>query len=1017
MRITKKLTAIKILSVSLCMVAAALFAIRAVTVPASPPTVAEWVIDRIGEPTYQENQVSTAAISPDGRLIASSAGIALRLWDAGTGEPIGKPMLKNNAEIGAIAWSPDGRYIATGSYDDFLVLWDVQNHNALWSIPASHEQVLAIAFSPDSKHIATGGKNDHAIRIWDRENGHAIGEPLIGHGSDITALTFADGGNVLISTGLDGTIRIWDAKSHASLRAAIQTGFQNGPRQLALHPLQSIVAVTDHDSISFWNYKSGDAAGKTLTGYSATYGFSGIAFNKDGSQLFSADSFGTMSTIDWKNGKSIARGLTQHNDVIVYQTAFAPSGNLIATASKDNSLGIWHASVSKEPRSFAITEVNRQPNPYGGAHPTISTTGRYIAYSQGEQLKIVDRKSNTLIFDENLEGIASLPAFSPDDQWIAFGNIILNLSSMERVPIRLLVKPFGRVMLVFSHDSKHLAMSVVKFESGHTSNRFYSLTYLLETDSGKVLRDYKYEIVQSGTSGEVSSLAFSPDDQVLLAATHRGDVTRFGTSTMKPLGEIWHGLGNLAIFSPDGGRIAAARYDRAVIVDAKSGAQLTNPMDPNIADGSITSLAFTADGKFLAIAASDQVVTLWDSTTGQRLGRKIVQFAPDMRDLQLSPDARHIFATSGANSSGQLPYLLVESEVAIHSSALKSLAAPIVKPSATTVSSDIAAKLDGFMPLNAAFDPRAEQIVTSRENVLVFLNGNEVRDAAEEFPAAEAITPPSESPTSSEESEQEDSQESESKPEPPTIHYVAVSRDGRFASAAPDGGEMRVFDVATGQRVSIIRDSGYGPNNYVANGYGPHTFLANSQLALTSDRGVRLFDPESGAPLSSKQYPLDGFPSTIAAANQSQRIALGTSEGMLVLTSSDDSTLTTNIERAHHGSIYAITFSPNDQTVATGGVQGKVKLFDATSGRSVAGPWQVSTRPITTMAFSDDGKYLALGCSDGTFRVWDVLAGKPVTYALIGHTAPILAIRFDAASKQWLSFSGDGTLRRWHIGM
>lgn len=956
---------------------------------AKPPAV--WELQRVGEPTQDHPDTLRApAISPDGRRVVSVNGASLRLWDAMTGEPVGKPMI-NRAGIRTIVWSPDGRFIASGDYEGLLALWDAERRELLWKAPTGHQHVYAIAFSPDGAQIATGGKKDGTLRLWERASGREFGQPFTGHTREITALTFADNGKTLISTGMDGTLRVWNVDTRTAVRT-IQTGFDRGPWHLARHPRQPVVAVSNHESIAFWNYQTGAPAGATLKGYGAAHGMSGLAFTEDGQRLMAADSAGGMVLIDWQKGEIVTRGVAEHRSEIVWETAFSRNGELVATAGKDGVLGIWRASVVDSIPGFSVSAVRKRPHPHGGAVTFYSHDGRYMAHF-GRQVTVVDRNTNAVVFDDVNGGHGYIAAFSPDNQWFAFVGagqqvIAIRLPSRQRVPAG-----HGGVVrhraLAFSPDGSRLAIGVQESVNSNVSDS----VILVETRTGKVSGRYTFEAIPYH-SKIVSGLAFSPDGRTLLAATQDGDVARLNASTMQPTGKLWAGLGRMVVFSPDGRRVAAVRHAgygnvHAVIVDAASGEQLTNPVSSG--EG-LSSLAFTPDGRFLLAASGNRIVTLWDAVTGERLGRHQLEYVWAMRNIRITPDARRVYATSGEGKDYS-PFQMMEWEIAIDPSRLKlTPAVPVVRTRPVVLTSDIVARMPSFTPTTAAFVPGGSQLAVGTLGMLRFMQGSEVRGTGE------GLRVSGDSP----------------RPDPATIHYVAVSRDGRRASAAPDGTEMRVYDVATGKRVSIVANSGYGKNNYVSRGHGPHSFLADGRLALTWEHGARIIDPERGLTLSRRQFPLDSYPTAIAAGNKSSAIAVGTDKGSVWLIQADDGSPPAGIERAHRGQITEIVFSPNDRLVVTGDVFGSVRLFDAHSGRAIAGPWRAHARAVTAMAFSSDGEFLASGSSDGTLRVWSVRTGEPVTHALVGHTEPVLAMMYEKAG-QWLTYSRDGTLRRWRI--
>jgi WD40 repeat protein len=166
--------------------------------------------------------VQSLEVSPDGKRIASGGGGSegtlekpdwhgeVKVWDVATGECL-LTLRGHKQLVTAVAYSPDGKLLASGSQDNMVRVWDAATGRLIHTLRDHTEALASVAFSPDGERLASAGQ-DRTVRLWDVASGH-LTFTLRGHGSAITSVTFSADGKRLATASEDHTARVWDAGS------------------------------------------------------------------------------------------------------------------------------------------------------------------------------------------------------------------------------------------------------------------------------------------------------------------------------------------------------------------------------------------------------------------------------------------------------------------------------------------------------------------------------------------------------------------------------------------------------------------------------------------------------------------------------------------------------------------------------------------------------------------------------------------------------------------------------------
>ncbi len=689
-----------------------------------------------------------------------------------------------------------------------------------------------------------------------------------------------------------------------------------------------------------------------------------------------------LGTLQWR-----------HPDPVTF-VAFALDGQAVMTAGADGTIRLWERQTGRELRRFARSAApSPGPVAFRVVQPGVVPVGggATLAVSpDGTTLASVLRPNVIQLWD------------------LATGKEIRQLKG----------PPSGVATLLFSPDGKMLAAR----GGDHT-------IHLLDAEKGNEIRQLKgrpptgnaLNVVRVGVAA--GGLAFAPDGKTLASAESEFEPQKITiyvklseVATGKEIRKIEMtptGVSALA-YSPDGKILAYASNNAIHLLEADSAMEIRR-----INVGPVTALLFAPDGQTLASKGRDQLIRLWQTSTGQEL--RALGEGPAL------PVNQVVFAIGVGNETRDLAF-------SADGKSIVTAAAHAVRLWDLATGQDQAAAESHRAPVTALTIAPGGKVILSRgsDNMLRRWEAGASRSICRE---------------------------------PTGTIMVTFSADARLAALANVDGTIRLHDTETGKEMHRLKGH--------ANGTAALAFAPDSKVLASrgsADNTIALFDAVQGIELRRLAIPLAQPP---AAPGAAVRLVGAVGGGLGLAFSADGLMVATNVlesfqvvrtqanapptqaggnrlriwDVAIGKEIRNITlpaqrgagqlaFAPDRRVLATENSDQTISLWEIASGKErgllgaatpaapAPGPRVLPAPPavpiarggpaVAAMAFSPDGTLLACRGTDNAIVVWDVVAGKEIG-RLKGHTGAITTLAFSADGKTLASGSRDTTMLVWDV--
>ena len=582
--------------------------------------------------------VLALAYSPDGNFLASGAGEGtLKIWDAKSRDLI-RTIPAHAGNLYSLAWTPSGSTLASAGADGIVKLWNPATgklQSAIAARLASDKKLLpafSCVFNGDGSTLAVGygessSESAHGELVFYNAREGKV-KRVAWRNSAIFSLAFSPKNNLFASGGSDGVLRIWDATA----------GSLKFERDHSIEPISSLAFSPDGRSVAYgsWDKKVrvweiGGETTRVLIGHNAIV--QAVAFSPDGSTLVSSGI--DRRVISWNVKADYATRETATLKLASRALAFAPGGSTLA-------VGSWSAIELRGPKTLETTG-NFEERPRWTTTLSYSPDGKMLAAAGGTDglIFLWDTRSGRLL--RALKGSATIVhqvLWSPDGSLVA--GVCGRDQRTGKFPIPVWRASDGTLAhnlpqqdapvlsIAFSPDGSTLAVG----GSDRLGPQKRGQIKMFQLKTGGLVR-----VIFAPADG-TDALAFSSDGKTLLSAGNGADGTGIlvlwnaqNGRAIRSTRNLTQRLNNIAFSRNESTLVVGDRDHSISIWSAKNGVKLKTLRQ----NSAIQSLAFSRDGSTLASGGQDALIRIWDAKTG-KLQRVLRGHESSVRAISFSPD-------------------------------------------------------------------------------------------------------------------------------------------------------------------------------------------------------------------------------------------------------------------------------------------------------------------------------------------------------------------------------------------
>jgi WD40 repeat protein len=524
-------------------------------------------------------------------------------------------------------------------------------------VQVSERGLQDLVASPDGRLLATTGL-DGTVRLFDARSLKEL-RSISTNAEDLPALGLSfspDGG--LLAAGIGSEVVIWEVASGTERRRLIF--HSDDLLDVAFSPDGRALASGGRDGqVRLWDMASGDE----LLTFATDGAIYGLAFSPNGTQLAAALDNSLAQVWDLATGE-VALTLEGHLSIVT-DLAYSPDGETLATSSTDLSVRLWSAADGSPLDVLRGHSSSVETVSFSADGTELVTTGedssaRIWAIADGRSVLVLNGHTNTVsgaVFSADSISLttASLDgtlrrwdlSLAPEDgaYQVAYSLDGSRLATAGASGGRLWDVASGALLFTVPSDAGVAVLSYAPNATSVALGDYDGLISLIDTATGEELRSLV------GHEAQINRLAYSPDSSLLASASSDGSVRIWDTATGEErLSFAGHGAEVLTVaFSPDGGLVASGDLNGSIkLWEVANGAER---LSLTLTFGeSVQGLAFRPDGRQLATADTAGTIALWDATSGAEQQRLAAGAA--INDLAYSPDGSQL-ATVGRDRAAR----------------------------------------------------------------------------------------------------------------------------------------------------------------------------------------------------------------------------------------------------------------------------------------------------------------------------------------------------------------------------